>query len=129
VFISVGEADAFGHSNNYAAYLGALKRSDAVLGEAMDITQRLNLAGHRTTLVVTTDHGRDRDAREHGPGIAESARVWLAAAGYGVHRRGNLPSPAARRLADIAPAVRRLLGVVRSEPVGSQIGLPELFSN
>jgi hypothetical protein len=126
LFVSLGEADAFGHANNYPAHLNALRRSDDFAGQLASVTRRLNLAGHRTTLLVTTDHGRDEHAREHGPAIAQSARVWLIASGFGVHRRGLLPSPEPRTLSDIAPAVRALLGLASAGAASP--ALPELFS-
>lgn len=121
LFISLGEADAYGHANNYPAYLNALRRSDRFVARLVDATERLNLEAHRTTLIVTTDHGRDAKAREHGPGIPESARSWLMACGYAVHRRGSIPMAEPRTLSDIAPSVLRLLGLTDSG------GLSELF--
>lgn len=124
LFVSLGETDTYAHAGNYPAYLNALTKADRVIGDFTSIVQRLNLAGHRTTLVVTTDHGRDKRARDHGAAAPESARVWLVASGYAVHRRGAVPSPFQRRLADVAPSVRRLLGL--GEP-REQPGLSELF--
>lgn len=121
LFVSLGEADAYGHANNYPAYLDALRRSDQFVARLVDATERLNLEAHRTTLIVTTDHGRDAKAREHGPGIPESARVWIIAGGYAVHRRGTVGLVEPRSLSDIAPSVLRLLGLASSG------GLSEVF--
>src|SRR5690606_6142580 len=118
-------ADAYGHANNYPAYLAALRRSDGVVGELMAHVAALNRAGHRTTLLVTTDHGRDAHAREHGPAFPDSARVWLMAAGFGVEQRGSVASPKARALSDVASSVQRLLGLPRVEE--GHAGLTELF--
>ncbi len=123
LFVSVGEADVWGHANNYGAYLAALQRADAFAGELLAASTRLNRAGHRTTLIVTTDHGRDRRAREHGPGIPESGRVWAIAGGFGVNARGDVPLEQPRTLSAIAPSVLCLLGLGAAEA-----GLPELFS-
>ena len=125
LFVSLGEADTYGHAGNYPAYLNALTRADRIIGDFTSVVQRLNLAGHRSTLVVTTDHGRDDQARDHGAHAPESARVWLVAGGYAVRRRGAVPSPAQRSLSDIAPSVRRLLGLGGAGE--QQAGLSELF--
>jgi len=122
LFVSIGEADAWGHANNYRAHLAALHQADSFVGELFAASQRLNRSGHRTTLVVTTDHGRDDQAREHGPGIPESGRVWAVAAGFGVDRRGLVPLERAKTLSAIAPSVLCLLGA------DALNGLPELFS-
>jgi phosphopentomutase len=128
LFISLGEADAYGHGNNYPAYVRALRRSDAFVGELMLAIDELNSHGHRTTLLVTTDHGRDANAREHGPWAPETGRVWLFAGGFGVPARGAVALPDARVLADVAPSIRRLLGVPSADPGGAtRRGLPELF--
>lgn len=123
LFVSVGEADVWGHANNYRAYLAALHDADAFVGQLLAASRRLNQAGHRTTLIVTTDHGRDAHAREHGPKIPESARVWAMAAGFGVQRRGDVPLEGSKTLSAIAPSVLCLLGLGRT-----QAGLPELFA-
>lgn len=122
LFVSVGEADVWGHANDYRAYLGALHEADAFVGELLRASQELNRSGHHTTLIVTTDHGRDNQAREHGPGIPESGRVWALAAGFGVQARGDVPLEKAKTLSVIAPSVLRLLGIQTADA-----GLPELF--
>jgi len=122
LFISIGEADVFGHANNYGAYLAALRQADAFVGELLVASERLNGSGHATTLVVTTDHGRDRQAREHGPDVPESARVWAMASGFGVYRRGAVPLAAPKTLSAIASSVLCLLGLGSTNH-----GLPELF--
>lgn len=122
LFVSVGEADAWGHANNYSAYLTALHQADAFVGELLSLSTRLNRAGHRTTLIVTTDHGRDQQAREHGPGIPESGRVWAIAGGFGVEARGDVPLEQPKTLSAIAPSVLCLLGLG-----GAEAGLAELF--
>jgi hypothetical protein len=122
LFVSVGEADVWGHANNYGAYLAALHRADAFVGELLAASKRLNRAGHRTTLIVTTDHGRDHQAREHGPGIPESGRVWAIAGGFGVDARGDVALEQPQTLSAIAPSVLCLLGL------GTEAGLAELFS-
>ena len=122
LFVSVGEADVWGHAKNYPAYLAALHDADGFVGELLVASTGLNQAGHRTTLIVTTDHGRDAKAQEHGPGIPESARVWAIAGGFGVRRRGDVPLEHPKTLSAIAPSVVCLLGLGRTEA-----GLSELF--
>lgn len=122
LFVSVGEADVWGHANDYRAYLAALHEADAFVGDLFRASEALNRSGHHTTLIVTTDHGRDNRAREHGPGIPESGRVWALAAGFGVRPRGDVPLEKPRTLSAIAPSVLRLLGIETADA-----GLPELF--
>ena len=124
LFVSIGEADAWGHANNYRAHLRALHQSDAFAGELFAATQKLNRSGHRTTLIITADHGRDAQAREHGPQSPESGRVWAIAAGFGVEHRGHVPLERPKTLSAIAPSVLYLLGLGADTELN---GLPELF--
>jgi hypothetical protein len=122
LFASLGEADAWGHTGNYARYLEALRDSDRSVGRFVRAMQKLEADAHPTTLIVTTDHGRDENGKDHGANSPASSRVWLAAAGFGIAVRGSVASPKPRHLSDVAPLVSRLLGV--SE--GDASPLPEL---
>ena len=108
MFIGLGEPDEYAHRNDYSKYLGALKAADRLIGELSSRLDRLAAEGHRTALFVTTDHGRAAGFVGHGAASAESARVWLVAAGTEIHGRGQLRAESPRFLADIAPTIRRL---------------------
>lgn len=122
LFVSLGEADAWGHSGNYSRYLDALRESDRSVGRFILAMQELEADGHPTTLIVTTDHGRDENGRDHGAHCPSSSRIWLAAAGFGIAARGSVASPAGRHLHDVAPLVSLLLGM----PTAQQAPLSEL---
>lgn len=111
LFVSLGEADAWGHTGNYARYLEALRESDRSVGRFTRAMQQLSTAGHPTTLLVTTDHGRDKNGKDHGAQCPSSSRIWLVAAGFGISARGSVASPAPRHLGDVAPLIARLLGI------------------
>ncbi len=111
MLLSLGDADAFGHANMYGHYLDALHESDKVVGEVSRVLAELRREGWPSTLFVTADHGRDRRCRNHGARAPESARSFLIAAGSGITDQGYVSAPRARRLADIAPTVRVLLGL------------------
>ena len=66
--------------------------------------------GSRTVLLVTTDHGRASDFKNHGREHPESARVFLFAWGTEVAAARLVPA-GARHLADIAPTLRMLFGL------------------
>ena len=61
--------------------------------------------GRRTTLLVTTDHGRAIDFTGHGANAPESAAVWLIAAGYGIQRRGFIHPRRSYQLADVGKMI------------------------
>jgi hypothetical protein len=123
LFLSLGEVDAYAHKGLYREYLAALRHSDAVVGEIDYVLDELRAQGYPTTLVVTTDHGRSKNFAYHGIAAPESARAWLVATGTGISARGWVNAPVERRLADIAPTIRKLTGlpVVRTEGGGSAL--------
>jgi hypothetical protein len=110
-FVSLGDTDEYAHADDYRAYLAALRRADAFVGRAMELVLQHMAAGQPTTLLVTTDHGRADSFTSHGVRYPESARIWLAAMGSGIGARGNIVLTHPRRLADIAPSLRLLLGL------------------
>ena len=73
------------------------------------------IEGRRTTLLVTTDHGRAENFSGHGEGAKES-HVWLIASGAGIGARGPIFTTAPRHLADIAATVRSLSGLGTIHP-------------
>lgn len=104
VFVGLGEPDEYAHRGDVDGYFDALRAADAVLA---DIEARVDA---RTSIFVTTDHGRNAAFRDHGGGWPESGRVWLVAKGGAVPRRG-VSASSGHRLADIAPTIRALLGI------------------
>ena len=104
-FVGLGDTDEHAHRDDRAGYIDALRTADAFLA-ALDA--RLPASA---TILVTADHGRAANFRDHGM-MPEAARVWLVARGAGIDARGPLDqSPV--RLADVTPTIRCLLGMPR----------------
>jgi Metalloenzyme superfamily len=127
LFLGLGEPDEFGHQNDYAGYLKALRRADARIAEVDRELSRLAGQGTRTALFVTADHGRADSFVEHGSKFPESARVWLIAAGTAVRATGFVTAPSQRRLADLAPTVRQIAGLPRDLDPEAGMPLSELL--
>lgn len=114
VFLGLGDTDEFAHKDDYRGYLSALVRADRVIGEVAAILRQYENEGRKTTLIVTTDHGRSSDFSGHGEYAPESARVWLVAHGHGIRATGPVFDPHVRHLADVAATIRMLGGVGRA---------------
>ena len=109
--IRLGQADVA--SKDVAAYRDVLKRNDGELARL-----RAEIAGDpalrtTTTLIVTTDLGRDREPAASGglgraDGSIDATTCVVAAEGPGV-RRGAVPK-APRDVRDLAPSIARRLG-------------------
>jgi hypothetical protein len=111
LFLGLGEPDEYAHQDNYRGYLEALRVADAALGRLVATLGEMGERGRATSVFVTTDHGRANGFRDHGGFAPESGRVWLVASGAGIADKGLVRSEEPRRLADIAPTMRTLLGL------------------
>lgn len=103
--VGLGDADEWGHRNDLPAYLAAIRAEDEFIGELA------TLIDDKTTVIVTTDHGRNEDFRHHGAGSRTAARSWVMAFGARVTPRGATCSARDLTVADIAPTLRALVGL------------------
>jgi hypothetical protein len=75
LYIGYGEPDAHAHAGTYDEYLLAIHRADRFLRELWDKAQADPAWAGRTTMIVTTDHGRGAGTIEpdrwtdHGSGL------------------------------------------------------------
>ena len=111
LFVGLGDADEYGHRNDYHGYLEAVRASDAFLGDLFATLDQMGARGRHTTVLVTADHGRAYDFKDHGGRYPESGRVWLVAAGGDVQGHGLVAASRRHTLSDVAPTVRALLGI------------------
>jgi hypothetical protein len=105
VFIAYGETDDFAHDGNYDRYIDAAHRTDRMLSDLWSRLQSDAFYRDRTTLMITTDHGRGNSADgwphhasatatarlniEQAPnGVVGSDQIWLAAIGPRIRAAG-----------------------------------------
>ena len=110
--VALGDTDIHAHAGNHNGYLDALVAADGFVGRVGDALDRI---GGESIVVVTTDHGRGPDFRDHGRAGDGSARAWLVAAGGSIVPRGHVPAAAPHRLADLVPSLRPLFGLAADE--------------
>jgi hypothetical protein len=116
--IGLGDTDEYGHRDAYASYLAALARADALIGDLSDLLDTMGDDGKTTTVIVTPDHGRNADFRDHGVFHPESGRTFVLAFGGGIPVRGIACPRRDITLADLAPTVRVLMGLPRDTAEG-----------
>jgi hypothetical protein len=104
--VGFGDTDEHGHRADYALYLDALRDADAFIDEVVTTADDL---GMRTTVLVTTDHGRSVTLHNHGRMFPESGRSFLLAFGDGVPARGMVCQHRDVTLPDVGATVRTLL--------------------
>ena len=117
--IGLGDTDEFGHRLDYRSYLAALKQADGVIGAVADILDTMGEDGAKTTVIVTPDHGRNSDFKDHGVFRPESGRTFVLAFGGRVPVRGIACPTHDYTLADIAPTIRVLMGLPKDRADGA----------
>jgi hypothetical protein len=112
LYVALGETDEWAHAGSYDLYLDAAHRADAFLARLWTQLQKDPAYRGRTTLVVTTDHGRGRttsDWTQHGPEVPGADRIWLAVIGPDTPALG-VRSDAKATQAQVAATLAALLG-------------------
>ncbi|UOR03640.1 sulfatase-like hydrolase/transferase [Hymenobacter aerilatus] len=131
LYIGFGDTDEFAHAGEYGAYLHAAHYTDAFLRQLWAYLQTDPQYRGKTTLLITTDHGRGAAAnskwRDHGADVPGADQIWLAALGpdtpaTGEARTGQLYQN------QVAATLARLLGLTYAptpatgKPVGAVTG-------
>lgn len=87
LYIMLGEGDEWAHEGKYDLYLDAAYRSDRFIERVWTTMQSLPAYAGKTTLLVTTDHGRGattKDWSDHGKDVPAAENTWFAALGPSV---------------------------------------------
>jgi hypothetical protein len=84
LYVMFGETDDWAHEGRYDLYLDAAYRNDQYAARIWNYIQSTPEYAGKTTLVLTTDHGRGdiRDGwKSHGKDYPGSDRIWMAILG------------------------------------------------
>ena len=87
LYVMLGEGDEWAHAGRYDLYLDANHRADRFIQRFWDTLQSMPEYRDRTTMLVTTDHGRGAltaDWMDHGRKIPAAETTWMAALGPAV---------------------------------------------
>ncbi len=94
LYISYGETDEFAHGGDYKFYLDAAHQFDKWVGEIWDWVQRHPDYKDKTTLLITTDHGRGDIKKDewtsHGSDIQDASQIWFCVIGPKVKAVGEV---------------------------------------
>jgi hypothetical protein len=112
LYVMLGEGDEWAHEGKYDLYLDATGRADRFIERIWTTVQSIPEYAGRTSLVVTTDHGRGattKDWTDHGKDVPAAERTWMAVLGpeippLGVRRDTNVTT------SQIASTVAALVG-------------------
>jgi hypothetical protein len=126
LFVAFDETDDWAHGHRYDRVLDSIAEFDGFLERLWNQIESTEEYRGRTTLIVTSDHGRGstvKDWSDHGRNVEGADKIWLAAIGP-----DTAPSESGERIEqrDIAPTVIRLMGLdpgeykgVTGKPIGA----------
>ena len=81
LYIVLGETDDWGHENRYDRVVQACQRNDGYFRELWDFLQADPQYRDKTTILITTDHGRGTEVDNwvsHKSGLEGSQYTWMA---------------------------------------------------
>jgi hypothetical protein len=84
LYVSFTETDDWAHAGRYDLYLDAARRIDTYIERLWSTLQALPQYAGKTSLVLTTDHGRGdtrEDWKNHGRDTPGCDRIWIAVLG------------------------------------------------
>jgi Metalloenzyme superfamily len=113
LFVGYGETDNWAHAGRYDLVLHSAHLFDHRLEELWNRLQRLPAYRDRTTLIITTDHGRGSgplEWKEHGVEEKGSENIWIAVLGPDTAPLGERANTREIHQAQIAATVAALLG-------------------
>jgi hypothetical protein len=127
LYIAFDETDDFAHAGLYDQYIKAAYAEDRMIADLWNIVQADPAYRGKTTLLITTDHGRGDirkdDWRHHGQKIKEAGEIWVAALGSGVPAKGEIKQPGQLYQKQVAATIAQLLGkkFVANHPIADAI--------
>lgn len=114
VYISYGETDDFAHDGRYDHYLKSAHQTDQWLADLWTYIESDPYYKGKTSLVITTDHGRGHSPmvqwKSHGTIYRGSDEIWVAAIGPNIKAKGEVKTEQRLFQNQIAKTVAQLLG-------------------
>ncbi|MBN1790322.1 MAG: alkaline phosphatase family protein [Bacteroidales bacterium] len=113
LMIALDETDEFGHAGRYDLYLKSAHQTDKLIGELWNWIQNDSTYSNKTTLIITTDHGRGKGKgwKRHGRLTPHSGETWIAIMGPDIKSRGEILTECKYYNAQIAATIASLLKV------------------
>ena len=114
MYFAFDETDDFAHAGEYAAYLNAAHYTDRFIGELWNYLQSDPFYKGKTTIIITTDHGRGRDAenwKHHGVRIEGADEIWMAVLGPDTKPLGEMRNTPVIYQKQTAATMAALLGL------------------
>lgn len=114
LYISFDETDHFAHEGEYDHYLASANNTDGYLRTLWTWLQSDAQYKNKTTLIITTDHGRGNrtdEWRHHGKKIPECDQIWFAFLGPDSPALGEVKTEQQLYQNQVAKTLAALLGI------------------
>lgn len=128
--IGLGETDEYAHEKKYLDYLQAAHASDRMIGELWDFIQSSPRYRDKTTLFITTDHGRGRSTNtwhKHHTLVDGSEQIWFAVMGPETPALGEMKNHTPYFQCQFAQTFAAFLGLDFHPEKGTGNKIPALF--
>lgn len=114
VYISYGETDDFAHDGSYNRYLDAANATDKMWRELWELLESDPVYRGKTSVIITTDHGRGTEPMEqwksHGKIYRGSDAIWIAVWGPDTPAKGVVREDQQLYQRQVAKTAAALLG-------------------
>ncbi|HYM09363.1 MAG TPA: alkaline phosphatase family protein [Bryobacterales bacterium] len=123
LYVAFDETDDWAHDRRYDRVLEMAQYFDHTLQKLWETLQSMDEYRDRTTLLVTSDHGRGSqlsDWSDHGPKVPGDQYIWIAARGPDTPAQGEAAHAATVYQRDISATILELLGLDCREFCGGQ---------
>ena len=114
LFLALGESDDWAHEKRYDRVLEAIHQADAYLRELWKWIESQKEYAGKTTLIITTDHGRGRTPftwQSHNDKLPGAKNTWIAIASPDVSKRGEWSHHRRIQSSEIASTFARFGGL------------------
>ena len=114
LWLGLGQSDDWAHARRYDLVLDYLHIADGMIAKLWQELQSMDAYRGRTTLIITTDHGRGRtpaDWAEHDAGIPGSQDIWIAIVGPKTPALGEVGNLPGVTQSDVAATLLQYLGL------------------
>lgn len=109
-----GDTDEFAHAGQYDYYLDAAHKADNWIRMIWEYVQQTAQYKNKTTMIITTDHGRGLAAsghwRDHGSEVVAANEIWIAAIGPSIGVIGESQAKTQYYQGQIAATIANILG-------------------
>jgi len=113
LYVSFGDTDDWAHEGRYDLVLDSARKVDDFIRKLWEAVQSMPEYKDKTTIILTTDHGRGggkSEWRGHGAAVVGAEYIWMAAIGPDTKPLGERSNAPTLTQSQVAATIATLLG-------------------